>query len=218
MVVAIFDLDNTLIAGDSDHAWGEFLVEKEIVDAKVFKEKNDFFYLQYQRGELDIDAYLSFALEPLARLDRPLLTRLHDEFMRKKIDTLLLPKASALIEDHHRQGHTSLIITSTNSFVAAPIAKLLGVQHFIGSDVEEINGAYTGRPTGIPSYQGGKIKRLNAWLAEQNLSLAGSFGYSDSLNDIPLLEAVEHPVVVDGDEKLVAHATKLGWPCISLRN
>lgn len=218
MAVSIFDLDNTLLAGDSDYAWGEFLVEEGIVDRDYYQEKNAGFYQQYQQGDLDILEYLDFALAPLAAHPMATLDKLHAKFMAEKIHYMLLPKAHELVLDHKARGHRCLIITATNSFIAAPICKKLGIGEFIGSDPEVIDGAYTGRVAGVPSFREGKIARLSQWLDANKLTLEGSFAYSDSINDLPLLEAAENPVVVDGDEPLKAHAQAQGWPTISLRD
>ena len=217
MTLAIFDLDNTLIAGDSDHAWGEFLVEKGVVDPAEYQQKNDYFYQQYQQGQMDIYEYINFAFSPLAANDIDQLNQWHQEFMREKIQPLFLPLSTALLERHRNQGDYLLIITSTNSFITAPICKLLGVDDFIATEPEMENGQYTGKVQGIPSYREGKITRLNAWLKDNNMSLENSYGYSDSINDMPLLEHVDNPIVVDGDPELIAEAQRRGWPCISLR-
>lgn len=218
MALAIFDLDNTLLGGDSDHAWGEFLVAKGIVDSDEFKAKNDEFYLQYQRGGLDIDAYLRFALSPLRKYDRAELDAMHANFMAEYIAPLRLPKADALLQQHRDAGDFVMIITATNSFVTRPIAEALGVKTLLASEGEVVNGRYTGKPSGIPCFQEGKVTRLNHWLEETGQSLNGSYFYSDSHNDLPLLKAVDHPIAVDPDDTLKAAANAAGWPVISLRD
>ncbi|MGJ8687388.1 MAG: HAD family hydrolase [Spongiibacteraceae bacterium] len=218
MPLAIFDLDNTLIGGDSDHSWGEFLVANKIVDASTHQKQNDEFYRQYQYGGLDIDAYLNFALAPLANFSAAELRILHQQFMADYIAPLRLKKADALIAKHRSAGDQLIIITATNRFVTAPIAKALGIDSLLASDAEIIDGQYTGRPTGVPCYQEGKVTRLKSWLSETGHSLAGSYFYSDSHNDLPLLSLVDHPVAVDADEQLTAHAKAAGWPIISLRD
>ncbi|WP_210397146.1 HAD family hydrolase [Motiliproteus sediminis] len=218
MSLAIFDLDNTLIAGDSDHAWGEFLVEHELVDGAEFARANDRFYADYQRGELDIDAYLAFALQPLSRFTPDELRTLHQQFMATKIAPVMLPKAQALLQKHRTAGDFLLIITATNRFITGPIGDALGVDDLLASEPELIDGRYTGRATGTPCYQGGKVTRLHAWLEETGHSLEGSYFYSDSHNDIPLLEEVTHPIAVDPDEQLRQHAETNGWRVISLRD
>ncbi len=219
MALAIFDLDNTLLAGDSDHLWGEFIIEQGIVDAEAHRRQNDRFYEDYCRGELDIHAYQRFALAPLVGRDPAELARWHDEFMRRHIEPIILPKGEALIAEHKARGDTVMIITATNTFITRPIARRLGVDTLLGTEPEvDENGRYTGGIIGIPTFQHGKVARLEQWLAENGETLVGSIFYSDSHNDIPLLEKVEHPVAVDPDEKLTQHAQKHGWPIISLRN
>ncbi len=218
MALSIFDLDNTLIAGDSDYAWGEFLVEEGVVDGEFYQQRNAHFYQQYQQGELDIQEYLAFALAPLAEHSMAALNEMHTQFMTQKIQHMLLPKAHELVLEHQARGDQCLVITSTNSFVAAPICKRLGIDEFIASEPEIVDGAYTGRVAGTPSFREGKITRLSQWLDNHQVTLTGSYAYSDSINDLPLLEAVANPVVVDGDQMLQAHALEQGWPCISLRD
>jgi HAD superfamily hydrolase (TIGR01490 family) len=217
MALAIFDLDNTLLGGDSDHAWGEFLVAEELVDPHEFQLKNDAFYHQYQQGGLNIRAYLNFALTPLSHFDADELNRLHNKFMASHITPLLLPKAQALIQQHRDAGDFLMIITATNNFITRPIATLLGIETLLASEGEIIDGRYTGKPSGIPCFQSGKVTRLNNWLKDNDHSLGGSYFYSDSHNDLPLLNAVDNPVAVDPDMKLLRHAQKADWPILSLR-
>ncbi|MBX2858790.1 MAG: HAD-IB family hydrolase [Cellvibrionaceae bacterium] len=217
MSLAIFDLDNTLIAGDSDHSWGEFLVEKSLVDAKTFKQGNDQFYQDYLDGTLDIIAYQAFALAPLTRLSQEQLRALQAEFMAEKIQNLMLEKAQKLIDSHRSQNHKLLIITATNRFIAAPIAKQLNIENLLATEPEIINKKYTGRITGTPCFQEGKVTRLQSWLNSRELDLTRSYFYSDSHNDLPLLKRVSHPVAVDPDEKLKREADQRGWNIISLR-
>lgn len=217
MSLAIFDLDNTLIGGDSDHAWGEFLCEKGIVDVEEYRRANDYFYDQYKNGGLDIFEFLAFALKPLAQLPRPKLEQLHQQFMQEKIEPIMLPKAEELLKNHKEKGDFLLIITATNRFVTAPIAERLRVDAIIATDPEEIDGEYTGKVAGIPCFQAGKVERLQAWLAENDHSLEGSYFYSDSHNDLPLLEEVTHPVAVNPDETLEDHANNHLWPVLDLR-
>ncbi|MCR6652825.1 MAG: HAD-IB family hydrolase [Cellvibrionaceae bacterium] len=217
MSLAIFDLDNTLIAGDSDHLWGEFLIEQGKVDAEHYRERNDFFYSAYQQGNLDIHAYLEFALTPLKGFSPAELAALHQTFMDHKIHPIMLPKAQALIDQHRRNGDTLLIITATNRFVTAPIARLLDIPHLLASEPELVGGCYTGKATGIPCFQSGKVTRLQEWLAATNQSLGTAHFYSDSANDIPLLQAVSHPVAVDPDPRLRSFALANQIPIISLR-
>lgn len=217
MTLALFDLDNTLLGGDSDHAWGMFLVAKGLVDADYYSAANDRFYAEYQAGTLDINAYLSFALAPLTRFNSEELSALHQEFMISYIEPLILPKALALLDKHRSQGHRLVIITATNRFITGPIAKRLGVEDLLATEPELINGRYTGNISGVPCFQGGKVVRLQQWLKEQGEDLAGSYFYSDSANDLPLLEAVDHPVAVDPDARLRDWAEGNGYLVLSLR-
>lgn len=217
MSLAIFDLDNTLLAGDSDHAWGEFLCEKGIVDSDEYSRANDYFYEQYKNGGLDIFEFLAFALKPLAQIQRAELDKLHLEFMESKIIPIMLPKAAELLQNHREQGDYLLIITATNRFVTGPIADKLGVDDIIATDPEEIDGEYTGNVAGIPCFQDGKVTRLNEWLKHNDFNLEGSYFYSDSHNDLPLLEKVTHPVAVNPDETLEDHANANLWPVLDLR-
>lgn len=217
MSLAIFDLDNTLIAGDSDHSWGEFLVEKQLVDVVAYRIQNDLFYEQYKEGTLDILAYQRFALAPLSRFSLQELSDLHDEFLAKYIQPLMLPKAQALLQQHREQGDFLLIITATNSFITHPIARLLDVDDILATDGEIVDGRYTGEIVGTACFQGGKVTRLNEWLASNNFSLSDSYFYSDSINDLPLLEQVTNPVAVDPDDRLRKIAEERQWPVMSLR-
>lgn len=216
--LAIFDLDNTLIDGDSDHAWNEFLIERELVDAEHYRTKNDQFYEDYKQGKLDIYEYLNFALEPLSRIEPTELEKLHQAFMAEKIEPLVLKKAEALVEQHRSKGDTLLIITATNSFVTTPIAKRYGIDNILASDPEVVDGKFTGGVAGTPCYQDGKVTRLEQWLQEKAISMEGSFFYSDSHNDIPLLSKVDNPVAVDADEYLQSMARRNNWPIISLKD
>ncbi|WP_370052097.1 HAD family hydrolase [Neptunomonas sp.] len=218
MSLAIFDLDNTLLHGDSDHAWGEFLCEKGIVDSELYRQANDTFYHQYVAGTLNIYEFLEFALKPLKELPRDQLNQLHEQFMREKVEPMITEKAEALLKQHRDKGDFLLIITATNKFVTGPIAARLGVDDIMATDPEEINGQYTGKVAGTPCFQGGKVERLKEWLSTHEHSLIGSSFYSDSRNDLPLLEVVENPVAVDADETLTQIATERGWPIISLRD
>jgi len=217
MALAIFDLDNTLLGGDSDYLWGEFLVEQNIVDAKSYQQTNQDFYDQYLAGTMDIFEFSAFQFKPLADNTLDDLTRWREHYLTEKIKPIILPAALELITKHRQQGDDLLIITATNSFITAPIAKLLKIPHLIATEAEMINGVYTGMVAGTPSYQGGKVSRLNTWLIEQDVTLEGSYFYSDSHNDLPLLNLVEHPVAVDADSKLQAIAKQQGWKIISLR-
>ncbi|KEF29757.1 Phosphoserine phosphatase [Marinobacter nitratireducens] len=217
MTLAIFDLDNTLLAGDSDHAWGDFLVEEGIVDAEEYRKANDQFYQQYLNGELDILHYLGFALRPLADHGMDDLLAWREKFMASKVQPMMLPKATALLESHREQGHTLMIITATNRFVTEPIANELGIEHLIATEPEMVNGQYTGRVAGVPSFQDGKVIRLKEWLQAHGEDLTSAWFYSDSHNDVPLLQHVANPVAVDPDPKLEALARENGWQVLSLR-
>jgi len=216
--LAIFDLDNTLLRGDSDHAWGEFLVEQGAVDRERFASENNRYYAAYLAGTLDIYEFLEqHQLRPLAEHDRATLERWRAEFVRTKIAPLITPAARALVEQHRVRGDTLLIITATNRFITAPIAEAFGIPHLIATEPEEVNGQFTGKVTGVPSYREGKVERLSEWLNDRHESLDGSWFYSDSHNDLPLLNLVDHPVAVNADETLADYARTRGWTMIELR-
>lgn len=218
MKLALFDLDNTLIAGDSDHAWSEFLIEEGVLEREVFEETNNRFYREYQEGTIRMEDWLEFQLAPLASRTAEELQAWHREFMRRKVVPIILPKARELIAKH--EDALRVIVTATNRFIVAPICGELGVVHVIASEYEEVDGVPTGKPRGQPSFGAGKVSRLTEWLALRGQALADfkeSWFYSDSHNDIPLLERVTHPVAVDPDAKLRKHAQDRGWPVISLR-
>ena len=217
VTLAIFDLDNTLLGGDSDYLWGRFLCEKGIVDGRKYDRENLRFYEEYKAGTLDIYEFLRFSLRPLSEHDMATLAGWHQQFMKEKIEPIMLPKAAALLQKHRAQGHYLLIITATNRFVTEPIANALGVDELLATDPEIVNGRYSGGVSGVPCFQQGKVTRLEQWLQHTGNNLAGSYFYSDSRNDIPLLEMVENPVAVDPDETLEDHAISKGWPVISLR-
>lgn len=217
MSLAIFDLDNTLIAGDSDYLWGQFLVDEGIVDAAEYEAANAKFYEDYKLGTLDIAAFLAFSLKPLAEHEPERLYRWRDRFVAERIAPLLLEPARQLISQHQAKGDTLLVITATNRFVSEPIVQGYGIAHLLATEPELLGGRYTGRFVGIPCFQEGKVKQLQAWLAKTGENLAGSWFYSDSHNDLPLLQQVANPVAVDPDAKLAAFAEVQGWPVISLR-
>jgi HAD superfamily hydrolase (TIGR01490 family) len=222
MNLALFDLDNTLLAGDSDFEWAQFLISRGVVDREVQEAKNLEFYEHYKAGTLDIHAFLEFQLAPLARHPRTELDAWHREYMARHIRPIMTTPARTRVLEHLADGDLCAIVTATNSFVTGPIARELGITHLIGTipEVDIATGAFTGRPTGTPSFQAGKITRVETWLASQGLwwgSFEKSYFYSDSHNDLPLLQKVTHPVAVDPDDRLRAHATAAGWPVISLR-
>jgi len=218
VTLAIFDLDNTLLGGDSDYLWGEYLIEHNIVDKEIYRRENDRFYSEYKAGTLDIFEFLEFSLEPLSRFDMDSLNRLRQAYMAEKVDSIVLPAALELLDRHRAQNHTLLIITATNRFVTEPIAARLGVEHLLATDPEVVNNRYTGRVAGTPCFREGKVTRLRHWLSQHGQNLQDSWFYSDSHNDIPLLEKVTHPVAVDADEKLAKYARQRSWPTISLRD
>jgi HAD superfamily hydrolase (TIGR01490 family) len=219
MRLALFDLDNTLLAGDSDFEWAQFLIARGVLDRELYEARNADFYAQYKAGTLDIHEFLDFQLKPLARHSRAQLDAWHAEFMAEKILPMVAKGTPALLERH--ADALRVIITATNHFVTAPIARHLGVEHLIATDPEAVNGEFTGRVQGLPAFREGKVARLDQWLTERGARWADvetSWFYSDSLNDLPLLEHVHQPVAVDPDPTLRAHAEAAGWPVISLRS
>jgi HAD superfamily hydrolase (TIGR01490 family) len=216
--LALFDLDNTLIAGDSDYLWGCFLVEQGIVDGKLYESENQRFYDLYKIGELDIHEFLDFQLKPLAQHSMETLEQWRCQYIEEKITPILLTKAEALIEQHRQQQDTLVVITATNRFITSPIAELYNIQHLLATEPEIINERYSGGITGVPCFQNGKVEQLESWLDTNRLTLDDSWFYSDSHNDLPLLNRVSHPVAVDPDEILKQHADEHGWPVISLRD
>ena len=220
MNLAIFDLDNTLLNGDSDYNWSLFLIKKGILDQSIYEQQNEEFFKDYQTGSLDIDAYAEFQFKPLRENERLFLNDLRDEYVATVIRPMITKKAKDLVNEHRSQGDQLLIITATNSFITKPIAALFGIEELIGTDLEEINNQFTGKIKGVASFQEGKVTRLNEWLDEKHLTLAQfdkTFFYSDSKNDLPLLKIVSHPVAVNPDVTLNAEAKKNNWPIMSLR-
>ena len=217
MKLALFDLDNTLLDGDSDHAWAQFLIEEGVLHPDEYHAKNEWFYERYKDGTLDIHEFLDFQLAPLAAHPRDQLDRWHLDFMQRKVRPMILPRAAELIASH--SDALRAIVTATNRFITAPIAKELGVTDLIATDIEEVDGRFTGKARGTPTFREGKIARVNEWLAARGRRLEQfeSWFYSDSLNDLPLLERVTHPVAVDPDATLRAHANERGWRIITLR-
>ena len=217
MKLAIFDLDNTLIGGDSDYLWGQFLSEQGHVDGDVRRQQNQRYYDDYKSGKLDIHDFLEFQLQPLVGIDPSILDQRRARYIEEKIRPILLDKAFRLVSDHREQGHILLIITATNRFITEPIAGLFDIEHLIASEPEIVNGLYTGKSTGTPSYARGKVTRLEQWLEENGYMPEEQWFYSDSHNDLPLLRKVDNPVAVDPDDKLRIVAEREGWPIISLR-
>ena len=222
MNLALFDLDNTLLAGDSDFEWAQFLISRGVVDRELQEAKNIEFYEHYKAGTLDIYAFLEFQLAPLARHERSELDAWHREYMERHIRPIVTPQARTLVLEHLASGDLCAIVTATNSFVTGPIAREFGIANLIGTipAVDVGSGRFSGQPTGTPSFQGGKITRVEQWLESQGLwwgSFEKSYFYSDSHNDLPLMQKVTHPVAVDPDDKLRAHAAAAGWTTLSLR-
>jgi len=217
MSLAIFDLDNTLIGGDSDFLWGEFLGEEGVVDANAYRKKNEYFYQQYDLGALDIYAWLDFCLEPLSRYSMKELQEFHHRFMIQKIEPIMLDKAQNCINQHKERGDTVLVMTASNSFVTAPIVKKYGINQLLATEPEIKAGRYTGGVSGIPCFQSGKVDKLMPWLQKNEETLTGSTFYSDSHNDLPLLELVDNPVAVNADKILTKIAQKKGWDILNWR-
>ena len=217
MALALFDQDNTLLAGDSDYLWGMFLAEKGIVDRHSYEQENQRYYDEYKAGTLDIYQFLAFSLKPLADNDLGLLNTLHQQFMSDILRPLMSKPAFDLIAKHRAAGDTLMVITATNSFVTAPIVKAFGIDNLLATEPEINSHGYTGRVAGVPCFQQGKVTRLESWLAQHKLDLKGSWFYSDSHNDLPLLWEVDHPVAVDPDTQLAQVAKENNWPVISLR-
>jgi len=217
MALSIFDLDNTLLNGDSDYLWGQFLVDNNIVDGQHYEQKNQEFYDQYTQGTLNIHEFLAFSLKPLSEHPTEQLFQWRKTFMREKILPIVHDKAVKLVDSHRQRGNTLMIITATNQFVTEPIAEHFGIPHLLATNPEMINGQYTGQVEGTPCFQDGKVTRLQSWLAEHNADLTDSWFYSDSHNDIPLLDKVSHAIAVDPDASLQQYATEQQWDIISLR-
>ncbi len=216
MALALFDLDNTLLRGDSDHAWCEYLIEKGVLGGEAYREANDRFYREYEAGTLDIQEYLAFQLRPLGEYPKEKLHRWREEFVATRIEPMISADALALLEKHRSREDELVLITATNRFVTEPIAELLRVPTLLATGVEEADGRYTGRPSGVPTFREGKVTRLEGWLEETGNTLEGSYFYSDSQNDLPLLERVENPVAVNPDPVLLARAEEEGWPVLLL--
>ncbi len=217
MNLALFDLDNTLLAGDSDFEWAQFLIEQGVLDREVYEARNQDFYDQYKAGTLDILEFLDFQLKPLSRHSRAVLDGWHREFMARKIAPMIRASARSLVARH--SGDLRVVITATNSFVTAPIVREFGIEHLIATEPEQRAGEFTGNVLGTPCFREGKVARLDDWLAAQGRPLASfsaSWFYSDSHNDLPLMERVTNPVAVDPDATLRAHAERSGWPILSL--
>jgi HAD superfamily hydrolase (TIGR01490 family) len=212
MSLALFDLDHTLLSGDSDHSWGAFLAERALVDPATYAERSDYYFSEYQAGRLDIHEFLTFQLKPLAEGRYRDLLRLRQEFVKEKILPMVPADARDLVEYHRERGHRLAIITATNDFITRPIADLFGIDHLIATELEMIDGTFTGRIVGEPCFREGKITKLNEWLSRAGGGMDGSWFYTDSQNDLPLLERVDHPVAVNPDAVLEQEAQRRGWP------
>jgi HAD superfamily hydrolase (TIGR01490 family) len=220
MDLVLFDLDNTLLSGDSDHCWAQFLIDTGVLDGPTYEARNDAFFEQYKAGTLDIHAFLEFQLAPLAQYPRPVLGAWHAQFMQTRILPMITPAARELVLRHLTEGSLCAIVTATNDFVTAPIAREFGISHLVATRAAMQNGAYTGKPDGLPCFREGKLVRVDEWLAGLGRKwgeFARTHFYSDSRNDLPLLERVSDPVVVDGDATLKSVAGQRGWRQISLR-
>jgi HAD superfamily hydrolase (TIGR01490 family) len=219
MALAIFDLDNTLLGTDSDHQWGEYLCDQGLVSADEFRAQNDQFYEDYKLARLDINAYLRFVLTTIKGLSTQDVDDLHSVFFQSHIAPFMLQKAQACVDLHKTQGDTCLVITATSRFITEPIVKAFGIEHIIASEAQIIDGRYTGEPSGTPSFADGKVERLAEWLkTKPELKSQEYYFYSDSRNDLPLLEQVSHPIAVDPDDTLRQIATERGWPIVSFRD
>ena len=220
MKLALFDLDNTLLSGDSDFEWAQFLIAQGVLDREVYEARNLEFYAQYKAGTLDIHAFLDFQLKPLSRHPRAQLDAWHQQFIQTRIFPMIGAPARALVKRHRDEGHMLAIITATNSFVTTPIAREFGVAHLIATEPEQVNGEFTGKVIDIPCFRDGKVQRLEAWLTAQGIErgdIERSWFYSDSHNDLFLMDWVSDPVAVDPDPQLTAVAQTRAWPILSLR-
>ncbi len=217
--LALFDLDNTLLAGDSDHAWGEFLIAKNLVEESRHRAENDNFYRQYQEGELDIHAYVKFTLSPILNYSEEQRAQLHREFMRESVLPMKLAKAQQLVDRHKSAGDCCVMITATNEYITAPIAEAFQICHLLATELETRDDRFTGNISGIPCYKSGKVEKLDQWLQQQDeeIDTSESIFYSDSINDLALMNRVAHPIAVDPDDRLRQTAEQNGWNIISLR-
>jgi HAD superfamily hydrolase (TIGR01490 family) len=212
MALALFDLDKTLLGGDSDFLWGEFLSEIGAVDKNEYQIRNQQFFDDYGKGQLDIEKYLSFCLEPLAKNSMSQLNEWHQQFMKEKIEPIILEKAQLVVDKHKKKGDRVIVITATNSFVTRPIVKRYGIDELLATEPEIIEGQFSGKIIDAPCFQEGKVTKLKKWLHENNESLMGSYFYSDSFNDLPLLNLVDYPIVVNADKVLTKTALTNAWP------
>ena len=221
--LALFDLDHTLLPIDSDHEWGRFLVKIGVVDHDYYAAQNERFYNDYKAGRLNIYAFLDFALKPLADHSRVQLNQWHEQFMAEVIRPNIRSSAIELVQKHQDQGDLCCVVTATSSFVTRPIVTAFGISHLIATEPEvngnELTGEFTGKVSGLPNFKEGKVTRLENWLQTQNLSLENlsqSYFYSDSINDLPLLQKVTHPIATNPDDRLRAEADSRQWPILEL--
>jgi HAD superfamily hydrolase (TIGR01490 family) len=221
--LALFDLDNTLLPCDSDYEWGQFLARVGVVDSQYYAEQNERFYQDYKEGKLDIHAFLRFALKPLSEHSRAQLKEWHDAFMNEVIHGQLRQQALDLVKRHQDAGDLCCVVTATNSFVTRPIVDHFGIEHLIATEPATTGdnplANFTGEVKGIPNFREGKIQRVHDWLASQDLTLdqlPRSYFYSDSMNDLPLLEKVSNPVATNPDKRLRSEAAKRNWPILEL--
>ena len=213
--LTIFDLDNTLLAGDSDRAWGQYIVEKKIV-SDAFLIESEKFYNSYYEGDLDIDGFLAFCLKPLTENKLSELLELRKGFIEDKIKPMMLEEAIRTVEQKKIEGPV-IIATATNSFVTRPIADLFKIKDLIATEFVIRDNEFTGEVDGIPCFREGKVKKVEEWVEANGYDLSSATFYSDSFNDLPLLQKVETAIVVDGDDKLIEQAKNNDWECISFR-
>ena len=213
--LTIFDLDNTLLAGDSDREWGQYIVEKKIV-SEGFLIESEKFYNNYYEGDLDIDKFLTFCLKPLMENKLSKLLELRDGFIEDKIKPILLDKAVDMVDIKKSQGPV-VIATATNSFVTRPIADLFQIKELVATEFIIKNDKFTGEVDGMPCFREGKVKKVKDWATKNGYDISDATFYSDSFNDLPLLKKVKNAIVVDGDNQLIEQAKSNGWECISFR-
>jgi len=214
VALALFDLDNTLLNGDSDHSWGMYLADIGAVDPELQKQKQDYFYEQYLAGKLAIHEFCEFQFSVLTKNSVEQLNKWHADFMTTIIEPMIESGKADLLEKHRKANDDILIITATNDFITRPIATRLGVETLIATEAEFINNAFTGKVAGTPCFQDGKVTRLNQWLTQNNKEFKDSYFYSDSINDLPLLKLVDTPIAVTPDDSLRAHAEQHRWQII----
>jgi len=212
MPLALFDLDFTLLRGDSDHAWGHFLAERGVVDTETFIERSDHYLAEYDAGRLNMQEFLEFQLAPLAAHSCDALAAMREAFLVEKIHPMVTDAARELVEHHRERGDVLVVITATSDFVTRPIADLFGIEHLIATELELVDGAFTGRVVGVPCFREGKVVKLREWMSRNGADLRGSWFYTDSRNDLPLLEEVDHPVAVNPDAVLEREARRRSWP------